>query len=67
MSIEGTYYVIREKKTGRHVAARGVSSAPHLYTTFGKAEGMRKQKWQPDNYESVPVQLTLVKEGATQA
>ena len=61
--MNGTYYVIKRKSDDRHVGPSGVSSAPHLYNTKGKAEGRRKSFYHPDNYEVVPVQLTELKQG----
>lgn len=61
--IDGTYYVIKRKRDGQHVGPAGVSKAPHLYDTKGKANGKRKGYFGPDNYEVVPVQLTELKEG----
>lgn len=61
--MDGIYYVIREIATGAHCGPPGVSQAPHLYLTKGKAEGQRKRfgpLW-ADKYETVPVQLTEIK------
>lgn len=62
--MDGTYYVIKRKFDGKHVGPRGVSQAPHLYDTKGKAEARRKNKFRGgEGYEVVPVQLTELKEG----
>lgn len=59
--MDGIYYVIKRKSDGRHIGPVGVSSAPHLYKTEGKANGQRKRAFRPDDYEVVPVQLTEMK------
>jgi hypothetical protein len=60
--MDGIYFVIRHKTTKEHQRLRGVSGAPHLYLSKGKAEGQRKHLWRSDEYESVPVQLTVLEE-----
>lgn len=62
--MDGIYYVIKDKQTGKSVSPRGVSLAPHLYRSKGKAEGQRQSRYfyRPDNYEVVAVQLTEIKE-----
>lgn len=59
--MDGIYYVIKRKSDGKHVGPRGVSQAPHLYETKGKANGRRKSFYRSDDYEVVPVQLTEMK------
>lgn len=60
--MDGIYYVIRRKSDGKPVGPRGVSTAPHLYTSEGKANAQRKGRYfRPDDYEVVPVQLTEMK------
>lgn len=59
--MDGTYYVIKRKSDGKHIGPSGISKAPHLYTTKGKAEGRRKAFYRMDDYEVVPVQLTEMK------
>lgn len=62
--MNGTYYVIKDKDTGKSVSPSGVSKAPHLYLTEGKANGMLKKMWLSELYEVVPVELKeLVKGG----
>lgn len=61
--MDGTYYVIKRKSDGRVMCPAGVSKAPHLYETKGKAEGRRKTMFRTDDYEVVPVQLTELKQG----
>lgn len=62
--MDGIYYVIKRKSDGKHVSPSGVSKAPHLYETKGRAEGQRKRHFRADLYESV--QLTELKEGEQQ-
>lgn len=59
--MDGIYYVIKRKSDGKHIGPRGVSQAPHLYETEGKANGRRKSFYSSDDYEVVPVQLTEMK------
>lgn len=60
--MDGIYYVIKRKADGKHVGPRGVSKAPHLYETPGKANAQRNSRFfRPDDYEVVPVQLTEMK------
>lgn len=61
--MDGIYYVIKRKSDGMHIGPRGVSSAPHLYETKGKAEGQRKRIFRPDDFVVVPAKLTELKEG----
>lgn len=60
--IDGTYYVIKRKSDGKPIGPSGVSSAPHLYNSKGKAEARRKCKRNEGSYETVPVLLTEVAE-----
>lgn len=62
--MDGTYYVIKRKSDGKHIGPSGVSKAPHLYETEGKANGQRKRFFREDDYEVVPAQLTEIKKGA---
>lgn len=63
--MDGIYYVIKNKVTGEHAIQRGISHAPHLYSTEGKASGQLKSNhryWNKDDYEVVKVILTEVKD-----
>lgn len=54
-----TYWVVREIASKAICGPAGVSSAPHLYLTKGKAEARRKTRWQPARYEVVAVELEV--------
>lgn len=64
--MDGIYYVIKNKTDGTTKSPKGVSKAPHLYSTKGKAEGALKRGWRIDHYEVVPVHLTELREGVLQ-
>lgn len=58
--MDGIYYVIKRKSDGQHIGPRGVSKAPHLYETKGRASG-QLPRFRRDDFEVVPVQLTEMK------
>jgi hypothetical protein len=62
--MNGVYWVVKIKETGKTLNPPGVSTAPHLYLTKGKANGTFKRLYRPELYEVVPVQLTELIEGA---
>lgn len=66
--IDGVYWAVKWKVTGTTVNPSGVSNAPHLYLSKGKAEARWKQlsKSCREATEVVPVQLTELKEGKQQ-
>lgn len=61
--MDGTYYVIKNVETGQTISPPAVSTAPHLYSTRGKAEARRKAfGFRSDKYVVTPVQLIEIKE-----
>lgn len=60
--MDDVYYVIKNEATGAHLTKTGQSSAPHLYTSPGKANAQLPSK----GWKVVPVQLTELKEGVLQ-
>lgn len=61
--MDGIYYVVKRKSDGRCVGPAGVSKAPHLYETRGRAEARRKSRFREDDFVVVPVHLTELKQG----
>lgn len=60
--MDGICYVIKNEATGKHMTRPGQSSAPHLYTSPGKANAQLPR----NGWKVVPVQLTELKEGVLQ-
>lgn len=60
--MNGIYWAVKNKQTGMTVNPPGVSSAPHLYATKGKANGAHKRLYKQELYEVVPVQVTEIRE-----
>ncbi|WP_374335314.1 hypothetical protein [Methyloversatilis sp.] len=52
----GDFWVIRNKKSGEYWTIGFVT--PRLYATKGRAEGQRKQLWNADSWEVIPVTLS---------
>jgi hypothetical protein len=65
VTTDASYFFVRDIESQRPNSPAGTQrGAPHLFTSFGKADGRRKTLHKPDEYEVVEVQLTEIKKGS---